>query len=391
MTTYPAHPIAALFPMFTDAELQTLADDIREHGLREPICLFENKILDGRNRFAACKLAKVEPRFRSYRGKDPLAYVISLNLRRRHLDESQRSMVAARIATLPNGVRTDRQGASIDAPTRSQPEAAALLNVSRPSVQRARVVLERAAPELVAAVDAGRVPVSVASQLATAPAAVQRAAASDPVEAKRLAKKASLIADDQRRDDRLARLAQKQIAATVESKRYSVIYADPPWRYEHAPEGDEGRSIEANYPTMMLDEICTLRPWDRPMISVADDNCVLFLWATSPKLREAMSVLEAWGFTYKTCMVWVKDKIGMGYYARQRHELLLIGTRGSVPTPKPSDRPDSVIEAARGAHSTKPEVFRRLIDRMIPRVARLEIFCREVGDGWDAWGFESAT
>ena len=376
-----AHPLADLFPLLEGPELASLAGDIAEHGLREPITLYQGKILDGRNRWAACKLAKVEAKTREYRGKDPLAFVISLNLKRRHLDESQRAMVAARVATLPQGTRADR---SID-PSKTQPEAAALLNVSTPSVKRARVVLDRGTPELIAAVDQGKLAVSVASKLASAPVAVQRAAASDPVEAKRLAKKIQASADDTRRGERLEKLASKQASALHADKRYSLIYADPPWRYEHAPEGDEGRSIEANYPTMTLGEICAL-----PVASkIAARDCVLFLWATSPKLREAMDVIDAWGFAYRTCMVWVKDKIGMGYYARQRHELLLIATRGNVPVPAPKDRPDSVVMVKRGQHSSKPDEFRAIIDRMYSKISRVEMFCREPASGWDAWGFEA--
>ena len=98
-----AHPYADLFPLLEGAELQSLADDIATNGLREKIWLYEGKILDGRNRWAACKLAKVEPQTREYRGSDPLGLVVSLNLKRRHLNESQRGMIAARLATLKQG------------------------------------------------------------------------------------------------------------------------------------------------------------------------------------------------------------------------------------------------------------------------------------------------
>ena len=118
----------------------------------------------------------------------------------------------------------------------------------------------------------------------------------------------------------------------------------------------------------------------------ACDDAVLFLWATSPKLEEALEVLKAWGFQYRTCMVWVKDKIGMGYYARQRHELLLIGKRGNLPVPDPEDRPDSVVMAPRAGHSEKPEVFYEVIERMYPTCERVELFARHPRDGWAAWG-----
>jgi N6-adenosine-specific RNA methylase IME4 len=163
------------------------------------------------------------------------------------------------------------------------------------------------------------------------------------------------------------------------ANRYPVIYADPPWRYEHVK--TESRAIENQYPTMALDEICAL-----PLADVTTDDALLFLWATSPKLAEAMRVVESWGFTYRTSMVWVKDQIGMGYYARQRHELLLIGTKGEPPVPEPANRPDSVIESPRGRHSEKPEVFYELIERMYPELPKVELFARQPREGWGRWG-----
>jgi len=85
-------------------------------------------------------------------------------------------------------------------------------------------------------------------------------------------------------------------------------------------------------------------------------------------------------------MCWVKDKIGMGYYARNRHELLLIAKRGNMPVPQPSDRPDSVVSAPRQAHSAKPDEFYAIIERMYPGVPKIELFSRGKRDGWAVWG-----
>ena len=161
--------------------------------------------------------------------------------------------------------------------------------------------------------------------------------------------------------------------------QFNVIYADPAWRYDYSV--STSREIENHYPTMTLDEICAL-----PVSDISADDCVLFMWATSPKLADAIKVLEAWGFIYKTCMVWVKDKIGMGYYARQQHELLLIGTRGNLPTPEPKNRPSSVIYGERTEHSTKPDEVYEVIERMYPEFSRVELFCRTPRKGWYAWG-----
>src|SRR6185369_7467138 len=111
------HPFSEIFPLIEGAEFDALIADIKEHGLREKIWLYEGKILDGRNRFLACEKAGVKPDTRKYSGKNPLAFVISSNVHRRHLTASQRAMMAADIATLQNGANqhTSREGASNEA------------------------------------------------------------------------------------------------------------------------------------------------------------------------------------------------------------------------------------------------------------------------------------
>ena len=160
---------------------------------------------------------------------------------------------------------------------------------------------------------------------------------------------------------------------------FDVILADPPWQYDFSE--TDSREIENQYPTMTVEEIAALEVPAAP-------NAVLYLWATAPKLREALQVVEGWGFTYVTNLVWVKDKIGMGYWARGRHELLLVATRGKPGVPEPADRPDSVIEAPRGLHSEKPPLVHDLIETAMPDRAYLELFARTEREGWTAWGNE---
>jgi len=164
--------------------------------------------------------------------------------------------------------------------------------------------------------------------------------------------------------------------------KWSLIYADPPWEYDFSL--TDSRKIENQYPTMPAEKIARLG-----IPGIAADDCVLFLWATSPKLREALYVMEEWGFAYKTCMVWVKDKIGMGYYARQKHELLLIGAQGEPTLPSPENRPDSVFVAPRTEHSRKPEIVYSLLETMYPLAKKIELFARGKRDGWEPWGNET--
>jgi N6-adenosine-specific RNA methylase IME4 len=162
---------------------------------------------------------------------------------------------------------------------------------------------------------------------------------------------------------------------------YPVLLADPPWRYDH-PISDS-RRIENQYPTMSIEEIINL---DVPSITAYD--AILFLWVTTPMLEKGLKVLNAWGFSYRTSMVWVKPSVGMGQWVRQRHELLLVGVKGNIPTPKGSNKPDSVIEAPREEHSKKPEIVYEIIERMYPELPKIELFSRNKRDGWEAWGFE---
>jgi N6-adenosine-specific RNA methylase IME4 len=132
---------------------------------------------------------------------------------------------------------------------------------------------------------------------------------------------------------------------------------------------------------MTTADICAL-----PVADLATPDAVLFLWATAPMLPQALEVMDAWGFSYRSQMVWVKDKIGMGYYVRNRHELLLIAGRGNLPIPAEDARPDSVIEAPRTQHSAKPMEVYGIIDRMYPELPKIELFARVAYEGWDTWG-----
>lgn len=176
------------------------------------------------------------------------------------------------------------------------------------------------------------------------------------------------------------RRQQEEIRLANEPEKYSVILADPAWEYDFSR--SDNREIENHYETSTIEEMARLR-------IPAADNCVLFMWATSPKLREAFTLIDAWGFEYKTCAVWAKDKIGMGYYFRQRHELMLVATKGQVQLPDPSQRPDSIFNAPRGEHSVKPEIAYELIEQMYPGYKRLEMFARKGREGWDSWGDQS--
>jgi N6-adenosine-specific RNA methylase IME4 len=177
------------------------------------------------------------------------------------------------------------------------------------------------------------------------------------------------------------RRSDRQPIPALPAGKFSVILADPPWRYRTLR--SVRLAVENQYPTMALDRICRL-----PVSDIAAANCVLFLWSPSPLLPEALTVAGAWGFSYRTSMVWVKDGLGLGAYVRTNHELLLIALRGRPGTPAPKHRPVSIIQAPRGRHSEKPPVVYDLIEAMYPQAARIELFSRTPRAHWAAWGDE---
>jgi N6-adenosine-specific RNA methylase IME4 len=187
-----------------------------------------------------------------------------------------------------------------------------------------------------------------------------------------------------RRQAREAELGTRQRA--LPDRRYGVIVADPEWRFEpYSRETGMAYAADNHYPTSELEVIKA-----RPVPDIAADDCSLWLWATVPMLPQALEVMVAWGFTYKSSMTWVKDRAGTGYWFRNQHELLLLGTRGNVPAPAMGSQWSSVITAPVGEHSAKPETFLEMIEGYFPNLPKIELNRRgEPRPGWDAWGFEA--
>ena len=172
-------------------------------------------------------------------------------------------------------------------------------------------------------------------------------------------------------------------------KKYAVIYADPPWRYNVYSRKNQTRGADLHYPTMTLEEIKSL-----PVQRLAQKDCILFLWATMPNLQDAMEVIKAWGFTFKTvAFVWIKqnrvaDSLfwGMGYWTRSNAELCLLATRGHPK--RMSNRVHQVVVSHVEEHSRKPAEVRTRIEALVGNLPRIELFAREKVPGWDAWGNE---
>lgn len=192
----------------------------------------------------------------------------------------------------------------------------------------------------------------------------------------------------ERRAQRETILAEKIKA--LPDRRYGVIVADPEWRFEpYSRETGMDRAADNHYSTSDLDVIKA-----RPVQAIAAADCVLFLWATAPMLPQALEVMAAWGFAYKTNAVWHKQRAGegrgTGYWFLGEHELLLVGVRGEVVAPAMGTQFRSVIEAPVGAHSEKPVAALEIIESYFPNLPKIELNRRgPARDGWDAWGAEA--
>ncbi|WP_406871600.1 MT-A70 family methyltransferase [Aminobacter sp. P9b] len=383
-----AHPLAELFPMLSEQEIRELADDIVTYGQRVPIMLLDGQVLDGRNRLAACRFAEVEPVFAQFEGDDALGFVLSHNLHRRHLSESQRAMVAASIVDWDRGINQATAG-SANLPTR---EAARRLSISERAVIAAKRIREHGADELVAAIRDGRVSVHAGEAISDLALEAQREVLER--EERDIVRKAKEIRERKQRLRHTVRLAHMEMvrnggqatAPKALGKKYPVGMMDPPWQFAVRSEvtGRE-KSAENHYPTMTTDEIIALLRELDPFT----DNAVVACWATNPMLLHGLRVLAELGFTYVHHWVWDKEVAGTGYWGRDRHEILLIGRRGDVAAPLPGTQPETVHRERKGRHSAKPDFYAEQIERLFPGVARLELFSRRARPGWDHWGFEA--
>ncbi|EYD71787.1 MT-A70 family methyltransferase [Limimaricola hongkongensis] len=166
---------------------------------------------------------------------------------------------------------------------------------------------------------------------------------------------------------------------------FDIILADPPWRFASNSEAKPGRNPRRHYPCMRDEEICAL-----PVARWAAPAALLLMWTTSPMLDRSMAIPRAWGFRYVSSLVWTKDRIGTGYWARNRHELVLICKRGRFDCPRPAPFADSVISGQQREHSRKPDALHAQIDAAWPEARKLELFARQERPGWTAWGNDTA-
>jgi N6-adenosine-specific RNA methylase IME4/ParB-like chromosome segregation protein Spo0J len=355
------HPQATRVPEMQADEFRGLLADVSERGILVPLEVNADRVvLDGRHRLrCARELGLEQVPVRVVSAENELSYMLRAALHRRQLSPSQRAALILEDEGLQNleaeararsrvNLKQNAEVATLPPRSeRSRERAARQAGVSPRLIEYAKVVRE-GDPVLFERVKAGKLP-------------AQRAA---------------------KQIERQRMLEGLQAPPPLPRGRFQLLYVDPPW--PSASPGSEW-SPEQHYPTLSIEEIKSL-----PL--PAAEDALLFLWAVGPQLPQALEVMAAWGFEHRTQIVWVKPSIGLGFYVRHRHELLLIGRRGDFAIPNEADRPDSVVEAPRGRHSEKPACFYELLERMYPAASKLELFARRAPrPGWAAWGNEVAA
>lgn len=353
----------ALIPPLTAEERQGLEESLKREGNRDPIVIWQETklVLDGHNRYDICAKhgISLKPATElSFPDRDAAkVWIIRNQFDRRNLSPYSRGVLALRLEEL---LRPKAQANLVTSTGGSTPQplptlakadtvhvreqVATAAHVSHGTLDKIKSIEGRASPEQKAKLVAGKATVNqVYVQL--------------------------------RREE-----VKEQIKKTEwPTGKYRVIYADPPWQYSNSMPAAFVEQAD-HYPLMDIPAICAL-----PVKAIALDDAVLFLWVTSPILEDAFLVINAWGFKYKTSFVWDKIKHNMGHYNSVRHELLLIAVRGSCP-PDESKLYDSVQSVERTEHSTKPDLFREIIDTLYPYGPRIELFARKKTENWDVYG-----
>jgi N6-adenosine-specific RNA methylase IME4 len=372
----------ALCPPLVDEEREQLLANVMRDGFRDPVTAWSDGhiLLDGHNRrdiwqqVFADEDGGPEPAVRELvfdSRERAQEWVIRNQFGRRNLTAMQRAELALKLEPLiakrsKQGRRrdlcqnSDESGGSPNAPLDTKRELAKLAGISHDTINRAKVILENADAETVASVRSGKKSINEAYK-----------------SVRQKHRRESFVVAPEHKTPACCSVADLAAAARGRT-RFATIYADPPWKYvnqsSRAAAGD-------HYGTMTVEEICAL-----PVNALAAESALLWLWTTNGFLVEALTrVIPAWGFEFKSVLVWCKPQLGTGNYVRVSHEFLLIAARGGL-------RPDgknqtSWLVADRDRHSAKPAAFRDIIERISPG-PRIELFARQTRPGWTVWGNE---
>lgn len=366
-----------LVPPLSKEDYNNLKESIKKDGVLYPVIINnEFVLLDGHHRLQICLdegINNIETIFKTFENPlDEKEFVISSNLNRRHLTTAQKADMGLEILGIEEEKAKQRQIATLPGKGHQG------FNVVQNSVPHKEEETGKAVK--IAAKKAG-----ISHDTLQRAKKIKEAAKEDPQINKRWeeSKQGKTSINSVYRD--VQRKAKKEEIKTIPQKelegKFNVFYVDPPWKYPNESSSLRGMAA-THYPTMDIEELKKI-----PVSNLTLDNSVLFLWTTTSMLRNAFEVIDAWGFKFTTSMVWVKDKIGTGFYVRSKHEIILIATKGSM-LPMTTNIPASVVEYPRTKHSTKPPIFYDIIEEMYPGQKYVELFARENREGWESWGNE---
>lgn len=374
-----------LIPPLTPDEYKQLETNCIEEGIRDAIITWNGYIIDGHNRYKIaqdwCLVFKLEPKeFKSE--QDVKVWMILNQFGRRNIGNYTRAKLALELEdifkekakeNLKLAAEKTNTGCQISdkaldlfseekpvkkieiQPIDTKKEVAKVANLSHDTIAKVKKIEQKAAPEIKEKLSTGELSINQAYQ------DIKKEEKKEEFKEKR-----KLISEQ-----------VNHVDINDIPEKFDVIYCDPPWRYDFSE--TTNREIENHYTTMECKDICKMNV-------PAADSCVLFMWATAPKLLEAIEVIKAWGFEYKTHAIWDKEKIGMGYWFRGQHELLMVATKGKVSPPDSTIRISSVIKEERTKHSRKPDCVAEYIELAFFEKSKIELFCREPRKGWYSFG-----
>lgn len=363
-----------LIPSLNLEELSSLEASLKHEGCRDPLVVWNNTIIDGHHRYAICTKHGISfdvvEKSELETELDVKLWMINNQFSRRNLPTETRLALAYKFKEFEAEKAKERMQST---QFKTSDDTASKL-VYTPQ-------LDNATPENT---EKGRALEAIAKR---AGVSHMTAFQYDKIQQQGTEEQKAEVAEGKSSIKKVytkiqkAERLEKNKATEWPKGKYRVIYADPPWQYGDERSGFGGATD--HYNTMTMEDLKAM-----PVASLAEDNAVLFLWGTAPLLPEAVELIEAWGFKYKTNIIWDKVRANLGNYTSVRHEHLFIATKGSG-VPDNTTRVDSVQVVERvGRHSEKPEEFRNIIDTLYTYGNKLEMFARKQVDGWEVFGNE---
>ncbi len=357
--------LKSLIPPLAEDELKQLETNLLKEGWRsnERIITWNETIVDGHNRYSICSKNNIEFKTEEKEFKDKnevILWMIDNQLGRRNIPDYARVELNLRKEDIYKGRQgRPEKGANISTfKGKTRDIIANSSKVSHGTVDKVKFIRDNADEEIKTELSSGNKTLSINK----------------------------VYMDLKRKSQREEAIVKaNDVQPLKKDKKYSIILADPPWKYFET--GHRNQSF--HYNTMTLEEIRNL-----PVKDLCKDDCILFLWVTFPILEESFKIIESWGFSYSTCgFNWVKRNkksdgwfFGLGNWTRANSELCLIATKGKPV--RQSTNVFQIIDTHMEGHSKKPDCVRDKIVELMGDIPRIELFAREKTKGWDTWGNE---